>query len=102
MADAEDSNICNEEDDGWREDEAVGRRPVYNPLTPFPNSRACQLSWSRRWFSRFEGQVPCSNHAGTNLFTSLHFSNYFHNFISAFKNHQKLFFFLHYFQKIFI
>src|ERR1051325_9035120 len=52
----------------------------YNPLIPFSNSWYTWLTWSRRWISRFEGQVPCSNHAGTNLFTSLHFSNYFHIF----------------------
>src|ERR1051325_1875284 len=90
---------------------------VLIPLTPFPNSRTCQLSWSRRWFSRFEGQVPCSNHAGTILFTNLAFFNYFIfsyilifscyfnsflYFISALKNHQNNFFFLHYFHKMFI
>src|ERR1051325_871707 len=37
---------------------------------PVSNSGTRQLSWSRLWVSRFEGQVPCSNHAGTIIFTN--------------------------------
>src|ERR1051325_7898848 len=53
---------------------------AYNPLTPFPNSEACQLSWSARWFSKFEARVMSSIPACTSFaffFSSLHIFNYF-------------------------
>src|ERR1043165_4802476 len=84
---------------------------AYNPLTPFPNSEACQLSWSARWFSRFEARVRGSNPSRASFhsfFLNLHIFQYFfyfsilfnilhvilisfHIFISALKNYQKYF-----------
>src|ERR1043165_3511595 len=90
---------------------------AYNPLIPFPNSEACQLSWSARWFSKFEARVMSSIPMGTSLhsFFKLALFSYFSHilifciyfnsfpyFIYALKNHQKLIFFLHYFHKMLI